>query len=199
MTFLNAMDINDSAALDEVRPPVRPRVAPIIDVEASGFGAGSYPIEIGCVLRDGRRLCTLIKPEPDWTHWDPKAQAMHGLTRSMIERAGRPIGDVCDWLNREIGPITVYSDAWHNDWGWINRLYDAAGRVPRMRVESLRAILMEDELAGWHDTVSRVRMRQRRRRHRAATDAATLQVAYVETLASTAVELLRQRMAISEG
>ena len=39
----------------------------IIDVEASGFGATSYPIEVGVAL-DGRdNFCSLILPASDWT------------------------------------------------------------------------------------------------------------------------------------
>jgi hypothetical protein len=40
----------------------------IIDVEASGFGGTSYPIEIGVALDYGHKYCTLIHPEPGWTH-----------------------------------------------------------------------------------------------------------------------------------
>ena len=40
---------------------------PILDVEASGFGPGSYPIEIGYVLGDGTAYCTLISPAISWT------------------------------------------------------------------------------------------------------------------------------------
>ncbi len=36
----------------------------VIDVEASGFGAGSYPIEVGVAFPDGRSWCCLIRPEP---------------------------------------------------------------------------------------------------------------------------------------
>jgi hypothetical protein len=41
----------------------------IIDVEASGLGHGSYPIEVGFALADGETHCRLIKPEEDWQHW----------------------------------------------------------------------------------------------------------------------------------
>jgi hypothetical protein len=34
----------------------------IIDVEASGFGAESYPIEIGIALAEGSKYCALIIP-----------------------------------------------------------------------------------------------------------------------------------------
>ena len=46
----------------------------IIDVEASGFGGASYPIEIGVALDDGHKYCALILPEPEWTHWDAAAE-----------------------------------------------------------------------------------------------------------------------------
>jgi len=51
----------------------------ILDVEASGFGAGSYPIEVGYVFGDGRSYCTLIRPVSSWTHWDAKAKARNRL------------------------------------------------------------------------------------------------------------------------
>ncbi|MFO1249856.1 MAG: hypothetical protein U1E77_01625 [Inhella sp.] len=35
-----------------------------IDIEASGFGRGSYPIEVGFVDRDGQLFCTLVQPRP---------------------------------------------------------------------------------------------------------------------------------------
>ena len=46
----------------------------VLDIEASGFGRDSYPIEIGYVLPDGGSYCTLVRPEANWTHWDPEAQ-----------------------------------------------------------------------------------------------------------------------------
>ena len=57
---------------------------PILDIEASGFGPGSYPIEVGFVTSDGKAWCSLIRPESDWRHWDEKAAAMHGITRGNI-------------------------------------------------------------------------------------------------------------------
>jgi hypothetical protein len=38
--------------------PIRPN---IIDIEASGFGVDSYPIEVGIVLSTGQKYCALIK------------------------------------------------------------------------------------------------------------------------------------------
>ena len=49
----------------------------IVDVEASGFGKGSYPIEIGLVLPDGTPHCFLLAPARTWTAWDPGAEKVH--------------------------------------------------------------------------------------------------------------------------
>ena len=65
-----------------------------LDIEASGFGRDSYPIEIGFVLSDGEAWCTLVRPESGWTHWDPAAEALHGITRDLALRHGRPPVDV---------------------------------------------------------------------------------------------------------
>ena len=48
----------------------------VLDIEASGFGRGSYPIEIGYCLPNGDTFCTLIKPEPEWQHWDAEAEKL---------------------------------------------------------------------------------------------------------------------------
>ena len=52
------------------------RVPACLDMEASGFGRHSYPIEVGFVLGDGQSWCTLIRPAADWTHWDPAAERL---------------------------------------------------------------------------------------------------------------------------
>ena len=49
----------------------------IIDVEASGFGPRSYPIEVGVAMEADRRFSALIAPASDWTHWDDEAEQVH--------------------------------------------------------------------------------------------------------------------------
>ena len=53
----------------------------IIDVEASGFGNGSYPIEVGVALDDDTKFCSLIHPAPEWDHWDDEAEKVHRIAR----------------------------------------------------------------------------------------------------------------------
>ncbi len=150
-------------------------VPAILDIEASGFGAGSYPIEIGYVSGDGSSYCTLIRPAPGWTHWDPKAQAMHGISRELLLRHGREVKDVARDLNERLDGKVVYSDGWGNDFVWLSKLYDEAGLIPRFRVESLRSLLNDAEAGRWHAAKDSVAADLPSSRHRASTDAQLLQ------------------------
>lgn len=146
----------------------------IIDIEASGFGRGSYPIEVGYYTPDQRSYCTLIRPEPDWTHWDPSAEQIHGITRDLLLEKGRPAVDVCLDLNSDLRGETIYCDAWAYDYVWLSRLYDAAEMNPTFRLKDLRELLAECEQALWHAQRAVVEERLALRRHRASGDARTL-------------------------
>jgi hypothetical protein len=146
-----------------------------LDIEASGFGAGSYPIEIGYVAGDGTSYCTLIRPAPGWTHWDPNAQAVHGISREMLLRHGRDVKEIAEYLNEHLDGKVLYSDGWGNDFAWLGKLFDAAGMVPRFRVESLRSLLNDAEAARWHAIKDSVAAGILSSRHRASTDAQVLQ------------------------
>jgi hypothetical protein len=152
----------------------------ILDIEASGFGRGSYPIEIGFVAPDGSLFCSLIRPEPDWVHWDLSAQALHGITRELLFQHGRSVAWLAGEINRLLLGQTVYCDGWGNDYAWLGRLYDAADDQPRFRLADLRQLLSEDEAARWHDVTTCVRERQQFARHRASNDARVLQLALAQ-------------------
>ena len=117
----------------------------MLDVEASGFGRHSYPIEIGFVLPDGHAFCTLIQPAPDWTHWDAAAEQVHHITRALLLRRGRPALEVAHLLNERLDGLVVYSDGWANDYTWLAILFDAAGMAPSFKLENIRRLLAEDE------------------------------------------------------
>lgn len=146
----------------------------IIDIEASGFGRGSYPIEIGYYLPDGQAYCTLIQPAADWQHWDESAEAVHGIRRDILLAKGRPALDVCHDLNRQLRGQYVYCDAWSYDYVWLSRLYDAVDMVPAFQLKDLRDLLTECEQTLWHATRAAVELRLQLRRHRASGDARTL-------------------------
>jgi hypothetical protein len=149
-----------------------------LDIEASGFGRDSYPIEIGFVLSDGEAWCTLVRPEPDWTHWDPAAEALHGITRELALRHGRPAVDVARELNRRLRGQTAYSDGWAHDYAWLALLFEAAGRAPAFRLDHLRNAISEAEAMAWQSTRERVLHLRPAARHRASSDARVLQLTW---------------------
>jgi hypothetical protein len=149
----------------------------ILDVEASGFGRGSYPIEIGFVEPGGAVFCALIMPAADWQHWDDSAEALHGISRANLLSHGKPACWVASELNDRLRGQTVYSDGWGHDYVWLARLFDSVDRQPSFHLEDLRRLLSEDEAARWHDVLSAVRTEQNLRRHRASSDARVLQLA----------------------
>lgn len=154
------------------------KIAPIIlDIEASGLGARSYPIEIGLALPDDRSYSRLILPEPDWTHWSDEAQAIHHIDRDQLRDKGRPAAEIAGELNELLAGQLVYSDGWANDYSWLALLFDAAGCSPRFRVENLRSLLREDQLARWHPCKDQISADLAAGRHRASTDARILQLA----------------------
>lgn len=159
----------------------------IIDIEASGFGRGSYPIEVGFVLPDGQTYCTLIRPESDWQHWDDEAEQVHGVDRTVLQVHGKPVSEVCAQINARLAGQDVYSDGWSSDYSWLGRLFDAAECAPRFRLRDLRELLGHCEQTHWHATRDAVEARLQLRRHRASTDARVLQ----ETLRE-----VRQRCAV---
>jgi hypothetical protein len=148
----------------------------VLDVEASGFGRHSYPIEVGYALPDGRVFCTLIRPEPQWTHWDPQAEALHQIPRPALLNRGRPAAEVAILLNEQLQGRTVYSDGWNHDYTWLALLYDAAGLRQRFKLENLRALLREDEAERWHAAKQQVVGERGAQRHRASADARLLQL-----------------------
>jgi hypothetical protein len=161
---------------DPLPAPVPTPMPAILDVEASGFGRDSYPIEVGYVLADGSSFCTLIRPAPHWTHWDPAAEQVHGIPREHLERHGRSIEEVTRLLNEQLAGLTLYTDGWANDYAWIGALYEEAERVPRFRIDNLRGLLSEAEVRRWHETKQAISHELHLPRHRASADARLLQM-----------------------
>lgn len=162
-------------------PMKTPRCPCIIDIEASGFGAQSYPIEIGVVKADGSRYCSLIKPQEDWIHWSEEAEAIHGIARPLLHEKGKPAKTVCSELNRFVGDLSCYSDAWVHDSPWLNRLFWAARLNPSFHLSPIEIITTEDQLIIWDETKLDLCNRLKIRRHRASADAFLIQQTWLMT------------------
>jgi len=150
-------------------------VPPIIDVEASGFGSASYPIEVGIALPDGQAFCSLIRPAEGWQHWDVSAEAIHKVSRDILLQYGRPVVEVAWEINERLRGTTVYCDSWYHDFTWLSRLFDAADSAPAFRLEDLRTLLKQEEADAWHVTKTLVQQEMKLDRHRASNDARVLQ------------------------
>jgi hypothetical protein len=147
----------------------------IIDVEASGFGRGSYPIEIGVALPDRTSHCFLIAREPDWTAWDLEAEALHGISREALEEHGRPARVVALRLNELLSGHVVYSDAWGFDVSWLGKLFDAVDLPQGFRLAAISELFDGIHYERWSATKARVVEELDLRRHRASGDARILQ------------------------
>lgn len=99
-----------------------------IDLEASGLGADSWPIEVGWCFPEGDPCALLIQSAKGWKDdaWDPKAETLHGISREMLATSGEAPEKVCAALNAALEGVKVYSDAPDWDGFWLYRLYQAA-------------------------------------------------------------------------
>ena len=157
----------------------------VLDIEASGFGRNSYPIEVGFVLPNGRTFCSLIRPQPQWTHWDEQAAHTHHIPRHLLTERGLPVEEVAARLNADLRGLTVYSDGWANDYSWLGALYDEAEMSPSFRLENLRKLLTEAEADQWHMVKAEVSAERGAQRHRASSDARLLQLTFQRLRSAT--------------
>ena len=155
----------------------------VIDVEASGFGSSSYPIEVGVKRYDGARFCRLIQPLDSWTHWDDHAAKLHGLSRQDLNQYGQPVEEVCTELNAFLRGQTVYSDGWVVDYPWLIKLFGAARQSMAFRVSALDYLLSEQQMDIWHNTKLELQHRFDSQRHRASVDADLIQLTFIHTQA----------------
>jgi hypothetical protein len=159
----------------------------VLDIEASGFGSASYPIEIGFVLPDGTAYCTLIAPDATWTHWDGDAERMHGISRSLLQRHGRSAREVAVELNHRLAGRTVYCDNWAHDYAWLARLFESADISPSFRLRHLRELMSENAAERFDDAREVVARNLQLRRHRASSDARVLQMSLAQVWKNGAI------------
>lgn len=160
----------------------------IIDIEASGFGRDSYPIEIGYVTSHGKRWCSLIKPCDDWLHWSQVAEQLHQISRDTLFEHGKNVESIATYLNDVFLNQTVYSDGWLQDFTWMNRLFDVADMTPHFKLEDLRNILTPYQQSIWHDTKQSILNELQINRHRASADAQVLQMTWLKTAKHEALD-----------
>jgi hypothetical protein len=115
-----------------------------IDIEASGFGPRSYPIEVAWSDESGEIHRCLIDPTPvpEWDFWSDDAERVHGIDRERLRRNGWPPDYVATRLEEALAGKTVYSDAPDYDALWFGRLFQAVRRPVPCRVEHIDELLL---------------------------------------------------------
>lgn len=139
-----------------------------IDLEASGLGPQSYPIEVAWKnAQSGEQDSFLIDPASvdGWTYWDEFAEELHGIDHADLEKGGISAQDAALRMNRALAGSVVYSDAREFDQFWITRLFEAVGVEPEFELSGLEALLSPEQLIQY-----RFIARSQLRRHRAAND-----------------------------
>lgn len=153
----------------------------IIDVEASGFGRGSYPIEVGYALEDNATFCSLIKPESEWTHWDEQSEQVHNISREILAEHGKSATHIAEQLNNTLAHKTIYSDGWSFDNSWIGLLFATVEIPQKFKIESIRKIMTEAQSEIWHDIKNAIIEEMDATRHRASIDALVIQKTFIRT------------------
>lgn len=120
----------------------------ILDVEASGFGDDSYPIEIAWQHRFNQTAFDsfLIKPAPSWQHWDTYAEEqIHHITRDILASDGISVVEAATRLNTSLQGLTVYTDAPPYDRRWIATLFRTAGLEQAFEIQDVLFFIPPDK------------------------------------------------------
>ncbi|MEP3562017.1 MAG: hypothetical protein ABJM19_11265 [Marinobacter sp.] len=102
----------------------------ILDIEASGIGNGSYPVEIAWSRVDGSQsFSALINPDSvdGWEGWSDEA-IRRGLTRKECCERGEPAAYVARQVSRLLTDYPVFSESPVQDQKWLDALFTAIGK-----------------------------------------------------------------------
>ncbi|WP_240656895.1 exonuclease domain-containing protein [Neptunomonas marina] len=153
-----------------------------LDIEASGLGPRSYPIEIAWADSGSDEHDTfLINPNEveQWSDWDEKAQSIHNIPRESLV-SGLSVREACSRLNARLAGCTVICDALEFDYFWMRRLFDAARMNPAFKLAGLDAVLRPEQLI-YYRIVAKAEVRK----HRALDDAYALMASMKQCLSHT--------------
>lgn len=165
--------------LIDANPAAGARKIAFIDLEASGLGSKSWPVEVAWAFRDGPPRAFLIRPHAAWSDdaWEEEAQALHGISREALARDGDDVADVCRALNAALAGVEVYSDAPDWDSFWLIRLFAASGMRQEFSVLDYSRLIGPLTSEACEELLARA-SRLAPRRHRAAADVTHLQTLY---------------------
>jgi len=138
MTHSKLRTVRDLTVFEEARP--WPCFA---DFEATGLDPNSHPIEIAWSGPTGEIRSYLIQRDDDlWRpHWDPAAEALHGITRDDLAQWGRPAWEICVEMNTDLVGQRVYFDGGLWDRNWLSQLFASAGLRPAFEFAEFQTLI----------------------------------------------------------
>lgn len=150
-----------------------------LDLEASGLGPRSWPIEVGWGFCGAPAEAILIEPHAAWPldQWDKNAEALHGISYDTVTKVGRPAKEVCERLNGALASAEVYSDAPDWDGFWLLRLYKAGGVEQAFELRDFERLLAP-MVGGDLRAVSREAEKTHPHNHRAGDDVSHMLAVY---------------------
>ncbi|MHA6724242.1 3'-5' exonuclease [Sphingomonas sp. RS2018] len=101
-----------------------------LDFEASSLADRSHPIEVAWVFQSGRHESHLIAPAPNWTDWDVRAEAIHGISRDQLASEGEPHDEVARRVVEALTGHDLFASAPSWDGKWLSALLRSAD-LPR--------------------------------------------------------------------
>jgi hypothetical protein len=82
------------------------------------------------VFEDGTSETHLIRPAPQWTDWDAEAEAVHHISRDMLQSAGTSHEVVARRMVDQLSGHDLFASAPSWDGKWLSALLRAA-KLPR--------------------------------------------------------------------
>jgi hypothetical protein len=126
-----------------------------IDIEASGLGEHSYPIEIGWVFPFGQERGLLIRPAASWTFWSAIAEEFfHQISRKDLLREGITVEEAVAQIEDALVGHEVYSEDPELDGWWLGRLSQATGHTSRIVLRDANALFEAQALQNRRDLVA---------------------------------------------
>lgn len=126
-----------------------------LDIEASGLGFNSYPIEVAYATSSGEAASVLIKPEYDWLEsgeWDNNAERnIHKIALHALLQDGRSAKAVAAELNSALKGKLIFCNDLAYDGVWLAKLFKAADIGVEFFLTDIRAFF---ELVGEEKTRS---------------------------------------------
>ncbi|TMP53582.1 hypothetical protein [Pseudoalteromonas sp. S1688] len=101
-----------------------------LDIEASGLGFNSYPIEVAYATSNDETASALIKPNHDWLEsgeWDSNAERnIHKITQHVLLEQGKSAKAVAAELNSALKGKLIFCNDLAYDGVWLAKLFKVA-------------------------------------------------------------------------